>query len=417
MGYETTGLGGGSWTSLAYQLTSTGGGTDTSGNRLCRWAAAITATTPPTPPNPIAATRSPGFWAQIHGPGGDQESGDAFSTRCQTEFNSSCGTPDNDLYVDPADPDQGYWYVVRIPENGGGQTAIRVFDASLTPGDLDVGTGDSAITGSNVNFATTYRVYQQGNPLDFTSRTAVSSGAANATPNSCNWDLEQEAGFRMQWVDLCTLNTQPGQIYLVNVRTATVGGSPNSAGRNGYALEACLTSSCTTGVQPAVHAFDKMVLYNNIDAGDSTFYIAEVAPQYAGKTLVLDLFDLGESTGTAWLYPRKPSTTATGPVGNVPVGDCTVESTREDYPRSSDLNNGGVCSIRTASGGALYNGHWVRLRISIPADYTCTPGVNPETTIGSCWWGMRYSFSGSGSPTDTTTWQARIEGNPVHLTE
>ena len=312
---------------------------------LCRWTAAITATTPPTPPNPIAATRSPGFWAQIHGPGGDQESGDAFSTRCLTAFNSSCGTPDNDLYLESSDPDQGYWYVVRIPEGGGGQTVIRVFDASLTPGDLDVGTGDSAITGSNVNFATTYRVYQQGNPLDFTSRTAVSSGAANATPNSCNWGLEQEAGFRMRWVDLCTLNTQPGQIYLVNVRTATVGGSSNSAGRNGYALEACLTSSCTTGVQPAVHAFDKMVLYNNIDSGDSTFYIAEVAPQYAGKTLVLDLFDLGESTGTALALPSEAVHDRDRPGGQ----RAGRRLHRREHPArairgSGDLNNGGVCS-------------------------------------------------------------------------
>ena len=222
----------------------------------------------------------------------------------------------------------------------------------------------------------------------------------------------------MQWVDLCTLNTQPGEIYLVNVRTATVGGSSNSAGRNGYALEACLPSSCTTGVQPAVHAFDKMVLYNNIDAGDSTFYIAEVAPQYAGKTLVLDLFDPGESSGTAWIYPRRPSPSAPGPVGNVPVDDCAFPRALERTTRGTAIGTTGGCArsaLRTAA--SLYNGHWVTMRISIPADYTCTPGANPETTAGSCWWGIRYSFSGSGSPTDTTTWQARIEGNPVHLTE
>ena len=65
---------------------------------------------------------------------------------------------------------------------GGGQTVIRVFDASLTPGDLDAGAGDSAITGSNVNFATTYRVFQQTNPLDFSSAISIASGAATRRP-------------------------------------------------------------------------------------------------------------------------------------------------------------------------------------------------------------------------------------------
>lgn len=62
---------------------------------------------------------------------------------------------------------------------------------------------------------------------------------------------------------------------------------------------------------------------------------------------------------------------------------------------------------------ALYDGHWVTMRVAIPPTYTCTVGLDPEASSGSCWWGIRYSFSGGGSPTDTTTWQARIEGNPV----
>ncbi len=49
-----------------------------------------------------------------------------------------------------------------------------------------------------------------------------------------------------------------------------------------------------------------------------------------------------------------------------------------------------------------------------PLNYACTPGLNPETTAGSCWWGIEYSFS--AQPYDVTTWKARIEGNsrPPH---
>jgi hypothetical protein len=74
------------------------------------------------------------------------------------------------------------------------------------------------------------------------------------------------------------------------------------------------------------------------------------------------------------------------------------------------------CAIDTAPSGTSqrFNDEWLRIRIQIPSDYTCTIGLNPETTAGSCWWGIAYDFS--AQPYDVTTWKARIEGNPVHLT-
>ncbi len=94
------------------------------GNVLCGWAVVTVSV------NPI--TRSPGFWAQIDGPGADHQSGDAYSTRCWTATN--CGSPDNPLFTDDSDANRGYWYVVKIPAGGGGATKIRMFDAQLHPG-------------------------------------------------------------------------------------------------------------------------------------------------------------------------------------------------------------------------------------------------------------------------------------------
>jgi hypothetical protein len=377
------------------------------GHRLCQWTANLTAGT-----NPIAANRSPRFWGQIHGPGGNQQSGDAYSTKCQVTTN--CAVPDNTLYTDPSDPNQGYWYVIKIPTGGGGPTTIRVFDASLSPGALDVGTGDSVISGTSMSFTTSYRVYKQTNPLDFNVRSAVTSGTADQNEGSCNWSLQQEAYFRLQWADLCTINMSAGDTYLVNVRSATISGVANSAGRNSYAIEALTNGGA--GTQPALFAYKKMVMYNNVSAAAATFYVAEVSPAYAGKTLVLELYDPGESSGDAWLYPMMPSATATGAVVNPVASSCTFTSTRAGYPRASDLNNGGVCSVRTSNAGALFNGHWVTVRVVIPTNYTCTVGRDPELQTGSCWWGIKYDFL-AGSATDTTTWQARVEGNPVHLTQ
>jgi hypothetical protein len=240
----------------------------------------------------------------------------------------------------------------------------------------------------------------------------VTAGAGDTHEGSCSWSLQKEATFRLQWVDLCTIDMKPGESYLVNVRTAVIGGT-NSDGRNSHALEAVANGG--TGPQPALYAYNKMVMFNNVDGGAATFYVAEVSPEYAGKTLVLELYDAGESSGQAWLYPMMPSAVATGAVVSPPTSACDFASTRTGYPRASDENLGGVCSVRASDGGALYNGEWVTIRITIPDDYTCTGGRNPELESGSCWWGIRYDFGGAA--TDTTTWQARIEGNPVHLTQ
>jgi hypothetical protein len=384
---------------------------DPSGNhRLCQWTATTTAGA-----NPI--TRSPGFWAQIHGPGADRQSGDAYSTKCETTQN--CTVADNDLYVDSSDPNQGIWYVIQVPEDGGGPTSIRVFDASLLPGgNLSTGTGDSAIDSANLTFATSYRVYEQTNSYDFNSRTALGPATGDNIPSSCHWNLQQDVSFRLSWVDLCTVDMEAGERYLVNVRTAAPPGVANTAGRNSYAIEALTNGGA--GTQPALYAYNKMVMYNNVSGGDATFYVAEVSPAYAGKTLVLELYDPGESTADAWLYPMMPSASSTGSPDHPPVDNCSFSSTRASFPRASDLNNGGECSVRTSNVGApggtpLYNNHWVTIRVTIPDDYTCTPGLNPEVDVGSCWWGIRYDFTGTA--TDTTTWQARVEGNPVHLTQ
>ena len=46
------------------------------------------------------------------------------------------------------------------------------------------------------------------------------------------------------------------------------------------------------------------------------------------------------------------------------------------------------------------------IRIDVPADYTCA---------ADCWWNVYYNYP--GKTTDTTTWSAHIEGNPVRLGE
>jgi hypothetical protein len=222
---------------------------------------------------------------------------------------------------------------------------------------------------------------------------------------------------------LCTITPVAGETYLLNVRTHATG--TQGVGLNGYAVQAIASGS----TQPALYAYSDMGMFNN---GSGTFYLAEVGPDFAGKVLAVDLWDAGDvSTGTATIYPKMPSASAPGAVADVPA-TCTYTSSPDPnavnggspawfatgtrYTTAQPSDNVSKCAINTATTTSThrFNDEWLRLRIQIPSTYTCTPGLNPVTTAGSCWWAIQYVFS--DQPYDVTTWKARIEGNPVHLT-
>lgn len=423
----------GSWAGSTFAVPAAAsqvGGSTAQGNQLCQWGPRITSNTV-TPPNPISPTRSPGFWAMIEGPGTVSTNGDAYNTRCY--INNNCGSVQNAQHKDSTDPDRGFWYVVKIPTSAIGPVDINVFDASYHPGgDTDTLAGDRNL-GSSTVFPTEFRVFTQSNPLDFSVRTPYSGATSgNQADGSCYWTLGSESAppstaFSGVWRRLCTIaSPTPGGTYLINVQTTGTVGN----GVNGYAIEAVAGGA----TQPALYAHTAMGMQNNNDGSPpppATFYLAEVGAQYAGKTLVIDLWDPGDATGNASLFPKKPSPTLPKPVVDVPAADCeytaspspsAVQTTSNGgptgnvylTPRASDF--GTRCGIRsTISGARQFNGEWLSIRVAIPADYTCLSGINPEAFGNSCWWGIEYNFSSSAN--DVTTWRARIEGNPVHLTQ
>jgi hypothetical protein len=388
---------------------------------LCEWLPVITTTTT-TYPNPIPSDQSPGFWAQAEGPGTVTGYGDAFSNRCTTALN--CSTVQNAQWRDT-----GYWYVIKATTTG--PIELSVFDASYRrAGDINTDTGDynlnpGATIAVNPDFATEYRVYRQTNPLDVNQRVPYgSASAASQTTDSCWWSITNQTAFDLQWKPLCPINATAGETYLLNVRTSDTGAA-HGAGINGYALHAIAPGT----TQPQLYAYSDMGMFNN---GSGTFYLAEVGPSFAGKVLDIDLWDPGDvASGTATLYPRMPSTTQPKPVRDAPA-TCTYTSapdpnavnttagawfsTGTRYATAHASDSVTKCAIDTAPTGSAhrFNDEWLHIRIQIPTDYTCTVGLNPELMAGSCWWGINYSFT--QQPYDVTTWKARIEGDPVHLT-
>ena len=190
--------------------------------------------------------------------------------------------------------------------------------------------------------------------------------------------------------------------------------------------------------QPAVHAYADMAMRTQKDGnGNASFYLAEVGPEHAGKTLVVQLFDAGDFTGPATVRPLMPKT-GTAPSAHLDLGELVglllhlvaraqqpgghgPERTEPPRVRPSPSRPRPGCRLRdhhavgNRNATRRFNDSWLTIKVDVPTDYTCTPGVNPELVAGSCWWGVRYDYTAGAG--ETTTWRARVEGNPVHLTQ
>lgn len=83
-----------------------------------------------------------------------------------------------------------------------------------------------------------------------------------------------------------------------------------------------------------------------------------------------------------------------------PVGEGVLAESEVAIP--DEDRDGGVPERNGSRQGQQEIPIWIEL----PADYTCA---------ADCWWKVRYNYSDES--TDTTTWSAYIEGNPVRLIE
>ena len=293
------------------------------GNQLCQWTGR---TSPPRPSTsltaePDRADPQPRLLGHVEGPASHAANGDAFSTRCYTTVNctarrrtSSTGTP--------TDTDRGYWYVVKIPagRDPGTRRHQRVrrrpYNHGTAPPGLHLGLARPASDAPARRLRDRVPGVQADQParLQRPHQRVHERPPATRADGSCWWGLDKEppsaaAGAR----SARSPAVPPGDTYLVNVRSNTA--APPATGVNGYALEAVTSGSYTDPVQPALYAYANMGdvqqqhLLATRHAATATFYLAEVGPQYAGKTLVVELWDAGDELRrrTSTMYPMKPS--------------------------------------------------------------------------------------------------------------
>src|SRR5262249_27756447 len=101
------------------------------------------------------------------------------------------------------------------------------------------------------------------------------------------------------WVTMATGLAQG--IYRLNVNTTVDANNANVGAENLFSIYVN-----ATGGKARVYGGGRMVTYRSMDAATSRFYLAQIESVHAGKTMVLSIFDPGESSGDAFLRILSP---------------------------------------------------------------------------------------------------------------
>jgi Flp pilus assembly protein TadG len=341
---------------------------------------------------------SQGFWGADITKGGSRENGDQWDP-----------TADNYKGTSNADYDgKGVDYTVAI---GGPSGQVQLFDPTFcetgpSTGGGNLGTGDHWIAGSANGVTTTYTLYSDnGTPYDTSDDVQVASSGglfankiqadysgvygtpAHAGLTDCSADP-----YHNHWYQLAS--GLAAGTYRLNVSTNVAGNTSTNA-ENMWS--AWVSSSSGTS---QVFGQGKMVTYNNLISGKQLFYLAQIAPVHAGKTMEIKLFDPGDVSGDAYLRILSPD----GNAYNYQTFDYTADNGRSGT---------GVSTIQTASAttGSFFQDALITIEIPLPTTYGSV-GLTPAGETGAGWWKIEYQVAGGN---DTTSWQVDIQGNPVHL--
>jgi hypothetical protein len=356
---------------------------------------------------------SQGFWGAMFTSGGLRENGDRYGPAYigNGVTGMAKGDPNPDYDAD------GYDYIVEVGPSG----EVRLFDP------IFCGTGSNGHSGSFgagdhwtdhapsqvvAPVAVTYQLFNTRGTL----ATTQDDGAAIATlaydpagktlgdmsgnfgtpQNSADANLQDCANdpAHNQWVPMASGLSQG--FYRLNVNTSVDANNLNVGAENLFSIWVHASSG-----NARVYGSGRMAAYTNLDAGNQTFYFSQIEKVHAGKTLEIQLFDPGESSGDAFLRFLSPD------------GD-TYSYATFDWTADDGRSGTGVTSLQTSIGGsAQFNNHLVTIEIALPKTYGKT-GLNPpgDITDEDGWWQIEYNINAAN---DTTTWQVSIRGNPVHL--
>ncbi|MFT4010076.1 MAG: pilus assembly protein TadG-related protein [Nocardioidaceae bacterium] len=231
------------------------------------------------------------------------------------------------------------------------------------------------------------------------STTAYATQPAQTTANlapAANLSKGYVASVFRQWVRICTISSASAGTYMIQVNTNGLGFDAAS-GHNRFAIRAYSPTDSTAKDSISVSGYQKMAMYGNLPGGTSTFHLARVPSGAAGQVLNVSLFDVGDIGVTGKIQVVAPTDSG------VTFSDCKATGAYAATLSDCQLTNVNY---------STYNGKWENIAVTIPSGFTCD---DLDTT--KCWVMLKFDFNTATSPSDTTSWTASIEGDPVRLIE
>jgi hypothetical protein len=149
-----------------------------------------------------------------------------------------------------------------------------------------------------------------------------------------------------------------------------------------------------------VFAEDALSVFADAVVNPATFYLGSVDASFAGKTMVINLFDPGEGAQTIEIID---------PNGNpATFGWETVDPHPYMSGSGTSLDvSGTVSRLTNRNSSSKFNERQIELQIALPDNYATVYGSNT-------WWKIRYAAGGT-QVQDRTTWSVSISGEPVRL--
>jgi Flp pilus assembly protein TadG len=378
-----------------------------------------------------------GFWGTMLTQGSAAERGDAYlPENLNSDLSGTNPSHDTADYYD---------YTITMPPGSTGGH-VWIFDPVFCDTDGRYGTGDfylsSSSTDATVNAVNSnFLLYNTNNqPYKLSAQTLLgSTGSLFASDNFTDTTANGAATSSIKGSTSCTnpstfATTDPRHWHntwfdLTSYILANGGSSDaamsGGAGGTTYRLRTT-TVPAVAGSQDKVNAYNDFAIYVTSTGGSaqvsgsgamemytplpgggtSLFYLAQIdAASGAGKTVEVDLWDVGDTNGlNASLQVLQPTTSGWSPVSMTWTGvKVATDSGAGTCPSGS-----GSSITTTTSSTMYYNGCWLNIAIALPTTYNA-----PQ----SGWWKIQYTMGGSSSTqaTDLTTWQVNIRGNPVHL--
>ncbi|MEX1334268.1 MAG: pilus assembly protein TadG-related protein [Candidatus Limnocylindrales bacterium] len=363
---------------------------------------------------------SQGFWGAIFTPGGVRENGDRYAPQYIGGNNPPDGSNGG---TNPDYDPNGYEYTIELGANG----QVRLFDPVFCAVGQNLsggwfGTGDHWTTdgtggGTTIGpvsvrfqlFNTNGTPYTSNDDFQVGSTLAYDPGdatlgdfsgdfhrAGRPPQNSGRADAEDCSAHpgHNQWVLPSGWSGLPAGTYRLNVNT--------NLGRNADHGAENLFSVWVKGDGAArVYGGGRMAAYTNLDdtgvGGAQQFYFAQIEGVHAGKMMEITLFDPGEANADSYLRFLTPQ------------GGAYSYATFDWY--SNDGRSGtNVTEIRTAA-PPQFNNRLLTINVALPADYG-DGGLDPDGLGEEGWWKVEYDVRAGN---DTTTWEVKLIGNPVHL--